>query len=109
MAKSDRSDAKGAVRILLSQSGPVREAVDCVSDSHAIQFLTARLRIRFNGLNVRNANLVHTKFPFWIWDRKPSSIRTLSDRGSQASGVVTAGPPLSNRSELNPGLEHPIR
>jgi len=62
MAKSERSEAKGAVRIVLSQSEPGREAVDCIADSHAIQFLTTRLRVRFNGLNVWSANLVRKKF-----------------------------------------------
>src|SRR5438067_62605 len=49
MAKSERIEAKGAVRIRLSHSGPVRSVVDCVSDSHALQFLTARLRVRSNS------------------------------------------------------------
>src|SRR2546423_14982356 len=49
MAKSERIEAKGAVRIRLSHSGPVRSVVDCVSDSHALQFLTARPRVRSNS------------------------------------------------------------
>src|SRR5439155_22042831 len=81
MAKSERSEAKGAVRIQLSQSGPVRSMVDCVSDSHALQILTARLRFRFQGSNDREAELVRKKI-------KPSDV------GGLLQGVLRSSPTL---------------